>query len=506
MKKAVIYARYSSSAQTEQSIEGQLRVCHQYAEKNEFVILNEYIDRAKTGRNDNRPQFQKMLKDAEREEFGFIIVYSLDRFGRNDADYGYNKKHLSTHNVKILSATEITSYNADGTDNLGGILTEGVLVAVATYFSKELAKKVRRGMDESIAKGNYIGGSVPFGYMVENKKLIPNPSTAPKVKEMFERFINGEHLKEILTEFNNQGYTNTQGRKLVYNTIVNQMKSPIYYGHLSWSEYEIDNYTEPIVSYEIWSEAQKRMKLNQHKPRQKSYKYLLTGKLYYQDGTLLTGRNSYNRTHTEYNYYSDGKHTYRADVLESIVLDNAMGYIRNPEIRKILSQAVLDALQPDNDELEQVNAQIKKLETEIDRAKRLSLSLDNPNEMADIINEKRNQLELLDSERSKLEFKKEVPITEKEINQFLDEFLLSNPDDEKTKKYLIDYLINKVVLYDDKLAIVYNNSKDNYSEMSFEDLRVCIDTSWYTILNQIQTIFLKHHTICIYQKPSIKLG
>ena len=237
MKKAVIYARYSSSAQTEQSIEGQLRVCNKYAQENNFVILNEYIDRAKTGRNDNRPSFQKMLKDAEREEFEFVIVYSLDRFGRNDADYGANKKLLANHNVKILSATEITSYNADGSDNLGGILTEGVLVAVATYFSKELAKKVRRGMDETIAKGNFIGGSVPFGFMVENKKLIPNPTTAPKVKEMFERFSKGEHLTDILTEFNSQGYTNTQGRKLLYNTIFNQMKNPIYYGHLSWRDY-----------------------------------------------------------------------------------------------------------------------------------------------------------------------------------------------------------------------------------------------------------------------------
>lgn len=502
MKKAVIYARYSSSAQTEQSIEGQLRVCNKYAQENNFVILNEYIDRAKTGRNDNRPSFQKMLKDSEREEFEFVIVYSLDRFGRNDADYGANKKLLANHNVKILSATEITSYNADGTDNLGGILTEGVLVAVATYFSKELAKKVKRGMDETIAKGNFIGGSVPFGFMVENKKLIPNPTTAPKVKEMFERFSKGEHLKEILTEFNSQGYTNTQGRKLLYNTIFNQMKNPIYYGHLSWSDYEIDDYTEKIVSKELWDEVQERMSNNKLKPRQKKYKYILSGKLYLSDGTALTGRNSYNRTHTEYNYYSDGVHTYRADVLENIVLDKAMSYIRDENIRKILSKAVLEALEPNNDELEETLAQLKKLNTELDRAKRLSLKLDNPDEMADIINEKRTQIEQLEIERSKLEFKKEVPITEKEINMFLDEFLLKNPEDEKTKKYLIDYLINKVILYEDKLVIIYNNSKDNYSEMSFEDINVCINTTWYTIIGQIQTIPLKHYTICIY--PQIK--
>lgn len=498
MKKAVIYARYSSSAQTEQSIEGQLRVCNKYAEENNFVVLNEYIDRAKTGRNDNRPMFQKMLKDSEREEFGFIIVYSLDRFGRNDADFGANKKLLSTHNVKILSATEITSYNADGSDNLGGILTEGVLVAVATYFSKELAKKVKRGMDETIAKGNYHGGSIPFGFMVENKKLVPNPATSSAAKDIFTRYANGENLKSIINELNNKGYTNTQGRELKYNTIFAQMKNPIYFGHLSWGEYEIDDYAEPIITKELWEQVQEKMSDNKIKPHSKRYKYLLTGKLYLSDGTQLTGHNSYNRNHIEYNYYTNGKAYYRADVLESLVLDKAMSYIRDSETRKLLSQAVLEALTPDTTELDNVIAQIKKLETEIDRAKRLSLTLDNPEEMADIINEKRTQIESLEVERSKLEFKKEVPITEKEINLFLDEFLLSNPDDEKTKKYLIDYLINKVILYNDKLAIVYNNSKDNYSEMSFEDISVRINTGWYTIINQTRTIPLLYHTIVVY--------
>ncbi len=177
-----------------------------------------------------------------------------------------------------------------------------------------------------------------------------------------------------------------------------------------------------------------------------------------------------------------------------------MDYIRDKEIRKVLAEAVLDALKPDNSELDRIVRTIKQTELELDRAKRLSLTLDNPNEMSDIINEKRQQLENLDLERSRLEFKKQVPITEKEINAFLDEFLLSNPNDEKTKKYLIDYLINKVILYKDKLVIIYNNTKDNYSEMSFEEIKVCIDSRWYTDVNQIQTFFINNLTICVYPK------
>ena len=74
MKTAVIYARYSSERQTEQSIEGQLRVCREYAERNDLVILSEYIDRATTGTNDNRDSFQKMIKDSNKK-YGITFWY-----------------------------------------------------------------------------------------------------------------------------------------------------------------------------------------------------------------------------------------------------------------------------------------------------------------------------------------------------------------------------------------------------------------------------------------------
>ena len=83
MKKAVVYARYSSDSQTEQSIEGQLRVCNEYAERNNIEIVENYIDRAMTGTNDNRPDFKRMLADAKKKEWDYVLVYKFDRFSRN---------------------------------------------------------------------------------------------------------------------------------------------------------------------------------------------------------------------------------------------------------------------------------------------------------------------------------------------------------------------------------------------------------------------------------------
>ena len=94
MKTAVIYARYSSDNQNEQSIEGQLRVCQDYAQRNDMLILYTYIDRAMTGTNDNRPDFQKMIKDSNNKEFEYVIVYKRDRFSRNKYETAKYKKIL----------------------------------------------------------------------------------------------------------------------------------------------------------------------------------------------------------------------------------------------------------------------------------------------------------------------------------------------------------------------------------------------------------------------------
>ena len=106
MKTAVIYARYSSDSQTEQSIEGQLRVCEEYAQRNNILILNTYIDRAMTGTNDNRPDFQRMIKDSSKKRFEIVLVYKLDRFSRNKFEATIHKKTLRDNGVKVVSAME----------------------------------------------------------------------------------------------------------------------------------------------------------------------------------------------------------------------------------------------------------------------------------------------------------------------------------------------------------------------------------------------------------------
>ena len=138
MKTAVIYARYSSDRQTEQSIEGQVRVCNDYAERNGILIVNQYIDRATTGTNDNREEFQKMLKDSDKKQFDFVLVYKLDRFSRNKFEMAMHRKRLKDNGIKILSAMENIP------DSPEGILLESLLEGMNQYYSEELSQKTSR--------------------------------------------------------------------------------------------------------------------------------------------------------------------------------------------------------------------------------------------------------------------------------------------------------------------------------------------------------------------------
>ena len=179
---AVIYARYSTDSQREESIEGQIRECTAYAEKNGFTVVKHYIDRAISAKTDNRPQFQQMIKDSERGIFDVIIVWKLDRFARNRYDSARYKTQLKRNGVKLVSATEVISAGPEG------IILESVLEGYAEYYSADLSEKVVRGMTENALKGKFTGGAIPFGYTINADRrfenVLPQKSTRAARKRL----------------------------------------------------------------------------------------------------------------------------------------------------------------------------------------------------------------------------------------------------------------------------------------------------------------------------------
>lgn len=139
---AVIYARYSCDNQREESIDGQLRECKAFLERQGMTFVRSYIDRAMSAKTDNRPEFQQMIKDSSKGGFDVVVVWKLDRFARNRYDSAHYKGMLRKNGVKVVSATEQISEGAEG------IILESVLEGFAEYYSAELSEKVIRGMTE----------------------------------------------------------------------------------------------------------------------------------------------------------------------------------------------------------------------------------------------------------------------------------------------------------------------------------------------------------------------
>ena len=157
----IIYARYSSDNQPEESIEGQLRECTEYAKRNDITIIDTYIDRAFSATTDKRPAFQKMIKDSAKNMFDVIIVCKLDRFARNRYDSAHYKAQLRKNGVKVISANENISKGSEG------IIFESVLEGMAEYYSADLSEKVIRGLTENAMKCKFNGGPITFRFNFE---------------------------------------------------------------------------------------------------------------------------------------------------------------------------------------------------------------------------------------------------------------------------------------------------------------------------------------------------
>ena len=229
--KAVIYARYSSDNQREESIEGQLRECTAYCVKNDITILRTYIDRALSAKTDNRPDFQRMVKDSAKGLFDVVIVWKLDRFARNRYDSAHYKAQLRKYGVKVLSATENISEGPEG------IILESMLEGMAEYYSAELSEKVIRGHTENALKCKYNGGTPTFGYVIDKDMQYQlDPRTAPVVLEIFTRYDQGATMKEIMEEMRQKGVTTVRGKKIDLNFMARLLKNRKYIGEYSYRE------------------------------------------------------------------------------------------------------------------------------------------------------------------------------------------------------------------------------------------------------------------------------
>ena len=490
MKKAVIYARFSCGRQTEQSIEGQLRKCHSYAKEHDLVVVKEYIDRARTARNDNRPYFQKMLSDSEDSEWEYVIVYSIDRFSRDDGDYGADKRILRNNGVTLLSATETIGMNADGTENLGGILTEGLLVALAKYYSRELSQKIRRGQYESLQKGQTLGSSAMYGYFVKDKRYHINEDQAVVVREMFELYSKGKSAIDIAEIFAKRGLRNAQGRPFKPNGIMKMLKNPKYIGTYTFGDKVYEDYHPAIVEKNLFYLVQERIEKNKMNPARLKARdeFILTGKLYcgYCKHTMV-GESGTSHTGQSYYYYKCShrknrkgceKKNIKKDVLEDIVIEETLKHILNGSIIDDIATEILALQEEQRDlselvllkkQLSEISGYINNLLTAI---KRGIITESTQAELQKLEEDKK----LIEERIAQEEFKDSQNLTKEKIEFWFEQFLHFDKTDKGAREYLVNYFINRIFLYDDRIVIIYNHDGDNRTDLSNEEIEEALSS------------------------------
>lgn len=338
MKRAVFYGRYSSDRQTEQSIEGQRRVCEEFAAGENIQIVREYIDRATSGTStQHREQFQQMISDSKTGGWDYVLVYKLDRFARNRYDSAVYKRELKRNGVTVLSATERI------TDSPEGVLIEGLLESMDEYFSRELSRKAKRGMRESILKGHCIT-RLPYGYKRTGKTCAIDEDAADVIRWIFREYSSGKTIQEIVDTLNIRGFRTMTGKRFKRPTVSVILRNDKYTGTHYVSDFEEPERYPQIISQTMWDSVQSRLResANRYRKHNDGFIYALTGKIncgycgYAVNGITSNHKYHYYRCVSgKYNKHICDGCSVRADVVETAVVDALQEYFTAERVEEM---------------------------------------------------------------------------------------------------------------------------------------------------------------------------
>lgn len=207
-KKAVAYARFSSTNQREESIFRQVEKIEEFCRKNNLDLIEQYIDEAQTGTNDKRDDFQRMIEDAEHSDWDFVVVYKMDRLSRSVADAMHYKKRLNSLGIRILSVIE----DFDESTPEGGFFNL-ITMGISEFYVKNLAREAFAGLMQNAKKAMHTGGVPPLGFDVtKEKKYIINEEEAIIVKTIFQMVLKDYSYADIARYLNSKGYLSKVGK------------------------------------------------------------------------------------------------------------------------------------------------------------------------------------------------------------------------------------------------------------------------------------------------------
>lgn len=474
----VIYARYSSQHQKEESIEGQIRVCKEYAEKNGMTIIENYIDRGISGTTDNRAEFQRMIKDSVKRQFAVVLVYKFDRFARDRYDSAHYKSVLKKNGAKLVSAQEHIP------DSPEGIILESVLEGMAEYYSVELAQRVTRGLTERALKSKAVGAQTLLGYKISpDRYYVLDENAVPIVQKIFQDYDDGKRVCHIVADLNERGFKTARGKKFTADNVHRALRNIKYTGVYSFSGIINECGMPQIVTKEQFERVQKRMRKNIKTPGAAKAKerYLLSGKGFCGlCGEKLIGECGRSKKNTYYYYKCSkrkrtgecDKETVRKEYLETLVASLTADYLSSPEkIRSIAKKcvAICENEKEASSDLPMYQQQLKEVKQSLANIlAAIEKGIFNDTTQSRILE--------LESAQARLEIDIEnclvtrPTITEDQVVFMLSHFTQrDNLSEGEYAERLIDSFVHSVHLFEDKIIIAFNllNQENSLEEAVF---------------------------------------
>lgn len=472
MKKAVIYARYSPGGQqTAQSIEGQLKVCREYANREGYHIMDEYTDQKLTGKTaDKRPDFQRMIADSDRGRWEYVIVYQLDRFSRNKYDNAIYKEKLKRNGVKVISAMERVN-----TEDASGILMETMLEGMAAYYSQELSQKIQRGRSINASKHLSLGSNPGLGFKVVEKQIVVDDANAHHVVRVFEMYANGATMLEIIEYLNNMGAKTSHGRPFTKNSLWTILRNKRYAGIYSYKGVDTPDALPRIVPQALFDQVQKRLVENIGAGgRGKAVEdYILSGKLFCGHCLApMTGTSGTGKSGKLHSYYKEkNKGCKNLTVTKHRIEDKVIEVVRDmltEDNQRVIAREIsaLCEQEQDNPNLKRLQRLLK--ENGKQKANLLE-SLKVGKASATAANYVFGEIDRLEKESAELEKQtaleedRRYSLDEADIMYFLSHLKNGNLDSLEYRKLLVNAMVNSIYVYADdngghKLTVIFNVS------------------------------------------------
>lgn len=372
MHNAVIYARYSSDKQSEESIDAQVRACKDYAANKGYNVIEIYADEAISGKGSKtalRAKYQKLLRDCNKGTFDTILIHKYDRVARNVGEHVNLTAKLQDKGINLIAVAQDFGNSAESK------IMRTLMWSLSEYYIDNLANETRKGLKETALKGLHNGGYAPFGYDVVEQRYVINELEAEYVRKIFKAALNREGFKDIIQELSERGITGKRGKPIKYTQIYEMLRNEKYTGVYVYSTTEeknradlrekpnairIENALPIIIDKAQFEEVQKIM--SERKQTGKKAGYLCSGLVYCECGAKMHGMKSERKGHTYHYFYCSkkcGAPTIRMEEIDRAAIKYLRDLLSDENQAKI-SKSLREYKGGERERVEDFNAILKK--------------------------------------------------------------------------------------------------------------------------------------------------